>query len=247
MIRVLKIGGNQLDDSAFVLRIARAVKQMHDLPIIVHGGSKSIKILRRKLGIQARHLDDLSVNKFLPLEITMMALCGQLNPNLVAALISVGVDAQGFNGSDRGLIRAKPVLRTDGSIGRVGDVTSVRTDILRETLLANIVPVVAPVILGEDGRFFSADADKIAGAIGVAINADQIVFLTNVPGVLHENTLVEWITISQGQELIDNGVVTGGMAVKLNAALESVLAGVKQVVITDIQGLEQGTGTIVTL
>lgn len=244
MIRVLKIGGNQLDDPIFICGIAQAIKHMSDLPIVVHGGSKSIKALQRKLGIKSQSIDGQPMTVPSPLEIIMMVLCGQLNLKLVAALTNVGIEAQGFTGADRGLIRAKPVLRPDGSIGRVGEVTSVRTDILLNTLSANIVPVITPVLLGEDGRFFSNNADQIASIIGIAVKAEQIIFLTDVPGVLNRGTLVEHITPQQARELIVNGTVTGGMVVKLNAALDSILSGVQQAVITDLQGLVQGTGTV---
>jgi|SRR5579859_6191554 len=247
MTRVLKIGGNELDDPAYVAAVAQAVKRMNDLPIIVHGGGKSIKALTRKLGVEPQYLDGRRITDAATLDIIMMVLCGQLNVRLVGALINAGVEAQGFSGVDRGLLRGKAVLRPNGSLGRVGEITSVRADILRETLAAQVVPVIAPILLGEDGNFFNINADQAAGAIGAALGAEQVVFLTNVVGVLHNDALVERVTQVESQALIESSMVTGGMVVKLNAAIDALRAGAKQALITDLRGLEKGTGTIVSI
>src|SRR5579859_1901548 len=240
MTRVLKIGGNELDDPAYVAAVAQAVKRMNDLPIIVHGGSKSIKTLTRKLGVEPQYLDGRRITDAATLDIIMMVLCGQLNVRLVGALINAGVEAQGLSGVDRGLLRGKAVLRPNGSLGRVGEITSVRTDILKDTLAAHVVPVIAPILLGEDGSFFNINADKAAGAIGAALGAEQVVFLTNVAGVLHNEALVGRITQAEAQQLIQSGIATGGMAVKLSAAMDALRSGAKQALITDLRGLEQG-------
>lgn len=247
MTRVLKIGGNELDDPEFVLAVAQAVKRMSDLPIIVHGGGKAIKTLTRKLGIEPQYLDGRRVTDASTLEIIIMVLCGQMNVRLVAALINAGVEAQGFSGVDRGIIHAKPVLRPNGSLGHVGEITTVRTDILKDTLATNVVPVIAPVLLGEDGGVYNTNADKAAGAIGAAIEADQVIFLTNVAGVLNNGAVVDWVSQEEARDLIERGIVTGGMAIKLSAAMDALLAGTKQALITDLRGLEQGTGTVVSI
>lgn len=246
MIRVLKIGGNELDDPTFIAGVAQAVKQMTSPPIIVHGGGKSIKAFTRRLGIEAHYVDGRRVIDAPTLDIIMMVLCGQLNVRLVAALIHAGIDAQGFSGVDRGLIRATPVLHPNRSLGRVGEIRSVRADILQEILAARIIPVIAPILLGEDGGFFNINADTAAASIGAAMGAEQVVFLTNVAGVLNNNTLVEHLTQAEVSEFVASGIVTGGMAVKLNAALDALQAGVQQVMITDLLGLKQGVGTIVS-
>ena len=246
MTRVLKIGGNQLDDPAFIAGTAQIVAKMSELPVIVHGGGKGIKALQEKLGIVPQYVDGLRVTDAATLEIVMMVLCGQSNINIVAALIAAGVDAQGFNGADRGLLRGRPVLRPNGSLGRVGEVSKVRSEIIRDLLAAKIVPVIAPVLLGEDGGFFNANADKAAGAVAAAIGAEQVVFLTDVPGVLYDGARLDHVTRAQIEGLIRDGTITGGMAVKVNAALDALSAGVGAAVITNLDGLSRGTGTIVS-
>jgi acetylglutamate kinase len=251
MTRVLKIGGNQLDDPAFMLGMAQAVKRLiesrGEVPVIVHGGGKSIKALQEKIGLVPQYVGGMRVTDEATLEIVKMVLCGQANLDLVAVLVNAGVDAQSFNGASRGLLRGCKMTHSDGDLGRVGLVNSVRSDVIRESLAANVVPVIAPVTLAEDGGFYNVNADRAAGAVAAAIGADQVVFLTDVPGVLNDGVRMERITKAQVEGLIREKIAIGGMAVKLNAALDALLAGVNEAVITNLEGLERGTGTIVSV
>src|SRR5262249_56505177 len=104
MTRVLKIGGNQLDDSAFIAGTAQAVARMKETPVIVHGGGKGIRALQEKFGIGAKTIGGMRVTDDTTIELVKMAMCGQANVDLVAALTNVGIEAQGFNGADRGLL-----------------------------------------------------------------------------------------------------------------------------------------------
>ena len=248
---VLKIGGNQLDDPAFIAGMAQAVKKMvektSETPVIVHGGGKGIKSLQEKLGIQPHYIDGLRVTDAATLEIVMMVLCGQANLNLVAALMNAGVEAQGFNGADRGLLRGRPMPHPGGSLGRVGEIVAVREDVIRQALAAKVVPVIAPVLFGEDGGFFNANADRAAGAVAAALGAEQVMFLTDVPGVLQDGKQLEHITQMEAKALMSSGVIKGGMAVKVGAALDALSAGVKRATITNLEGLAQGIGTAVVM
>jgi acetylglutamate kinase len=181
------------------------------------------------------------------LELVKMVLCGQANLDLVAALIKAGVDAQGFNGADRGLLRGRAMTHPDGDLGRVGQVTSVRGEVIRDALAAKIVPVIAPVLLGEDGGFFNCNADRAAGAIAAAIGAEQVVFLTDVPGVLQDGTRLDHVTRGKIETLLHDGTIKGGMAVKVGAALDALSAGVAQAVITNLEGFANNTGTAVSV
>jgi acetylglutamate kinase len=246
MTRVLKIGGNQLDDPKFIADTAKLVTKLDELPVIVHGGGKGIKALQERLGIVPQYVDGLRVTDAETLEIVMMVLCGQANLKIVSALVCAGVEAQGFNGADRGLLRGRVVVRPNGSLGRVGEVSAVRSDIIRDALAAKVVPVIAPVLLADDGGFLNANADKAAGAVAAALGAKQVTFLTDVPGVLYDGALLDHVTQAQINGLIRDNIVTGGMAVKVTAALDALSAGVGQAVITNLDGLARGTGTVVT-
>jgi acetylglutamate kinase len=249
MIRVLKIGGNQLDDPAFIAGaaqiVARQVNDRGETPVIVHGGGKGIKTLQEKLGITAQYIDGLRVTDAPTLEIVKMVLCGAANLDLVAAFICAGVEAQGFNGADRGLLRGEKMAHSGGDLGRVGTITAVRADILRDLVSHKIVPVVAPVTLGTDGEFLNVNADRAAGAVAAAIGAEQVVFLTDVPGVLKDGALIPHLTQDEARNLIADGIAKSGMAVKITAALDALAAGVGAVRITNLDGLDNSTGTVI--
>jgi acetylglutamate kinase len=250
MVSLIKIGGNQLDDPTFVAGLAGAVRRMvtaDQVPVIVHGGGKAIKTLQEKFGVQPRYIGGLRVTDEQTILMVMMALGGQANMNLVAALTNAGVEAQGFTGADRGLLRSCPLIHSGGDLGRVGQIVAVRGALILETLAAKVVPVIAPVALAEDGGFHNVNADQAAGAIAAAIGAAQVTFLTDVPGVLQDGLRIDRLTRAQAQTLIGEGIARDGMAVKLNAALEALSAGVGQAMITNLDGLEHRIGTLVTV
>lgn len=245
MTNVLKIGGNQLDDPAFIAGAAKIVATMQEAPIIVHGGGKGIKTLQEKLGIVPQVVDGLRVTDAATLEIVVMVMCGQANLNIVSALIMAGVQAQGFNGADRWLLKGRKFPHPTADLQRVGQVEKVNIVLLKETLAAKVVPVIAPVLLGEDGGFYNSNADQTAGAIAAALDAEQVTFLTDVPGVLNDVKLIAQASRAEIEKLIADGVIKGGMVVKVNAALDALSAGVKKAMITNLDGLATGTGTLV--
>jgi len=251
MINVLKIGGNQLDEPQFITEMAKAVafsiSQGRGLPVIVHGGGKLIGTLQQKLGISPHTIGGMRVTDRDSLAIVMMVLIGQVNPTLVTALQLAGVEAEGLNGADRGLLRAIPMTHPDGDLGHVGTIQTVRADVIREVLDRGVVPVIAPVSVGADGSFFNVNADHAAGAIGAALKAERVTFLTNVPGVLADGHAIDRLTQADAHELIRLGVAAGGMAVKLEAAFSALSAGVPGAMITDLSGLLDERGTLVTL
>src|SRR5260370_36571885 len=131
--------------------MAQAVKHMSELPVIVHGGGKSIKALQEKLGIEAHYIGGLRVTDAATLTLVKMVLCGQTNVDIVAALTNAGVEAQGFNGADRGLLRGVAVKHPHGDLGRVGEIVTVRRDVIKTALAERIVAVIAPVTLVVEG------------------------------------------------------------------------------------------------
>ena len=121
-----------------------------------------------------------------------------------------------------------------------------RAEVIHDLLKRRIVPVIAPVSVGVDGSFFNVNADHAAGAIAAALGADRVIFLTNVPGVLADGHAIERLTQADAHELIRLGVAAGGMAVKLEAAFSALEAGVPGATITDLEGLVDGKGTLIT-
>jgi len=241
---VLKIGGNEIDDPAFVGELARVVAALRPTPVLVHGGGKEIGVLQQALGGEPRFVAGLRVTDATALRAAEMVLCGSVSTRLVAALLAAGADAQGLSGVDRSLIRVEKTEHPEGDLGRVGRPVAVRAAVLRGLLEAQVVPVIAPISLGPDGAY-NVNADEAAGAIAAALGDAEVVFVTNVPGVLAGGAVVPQLSRSQVAELIDDGTISGGMIPKVQAALTALQAGVRAARITNLAGLGNRSGTII--
>ncbi|HMP42449.1 MAG TPA: acetylglutamate kinase [Roseiflexaceae bacterium] len=235
---VLKVGGNELDDPAFVAAFAAAVALLRPVPVLVHGGGKEIGIIQKALGGEPRFVAGLRVTDAEALQAAEMVLCGSVSTRLVAALQAAGAEAQGLSGVDRGLIRVEQWQHPDGDLGRVGRPIAVRGALLRNLLAEGVVPVVAPISLGPEGSY-NVNADEAAGAIAAAIAADEVLFVTNVPGVLVNGSVAPLVSRAEVEALIDNGTISGGMIPKVRAALTALDAGVRAARITNLAGVGQ--------
>ena len=172
----------------------------------------------------------------------MMVFSGLANKRLVAALISAGADAIGLSGVDGGLIR---VERISDALGFVGKPVHVRAGLLRAQLAAGLVPVLNPICLGQtDGEIYNVNADHVAGAVAISLNAALLTFVTNVSGVLNAaKDVLPALTREQADALIADGTIHGGMIPKVRTALDVLKSGVPRVRICDLAGLMAG-GTI---
>lgn len=244
MAQVIKVGGNEIDQPGFLAELAGIVAGLTEPTVIVHGGGKEITQLQEKFGIQARYVDGLRISDEASLELVKMVLCGAVNTRIVEILVRHKVEAQGLSGLDRGLARARKMQHPTEDMQRVGEVVSVRGDILTAMLDQGITPVIAPICSGDDGAF-NVNADQVAGAVALAIRAERVVFLTNVPGVLNDGALIETLDTQRIQDWIAQGIISGGMIPKVRTALETVQNGVPQARITNLDGLRSGTGTTV--
>ncbi len=242
---VLKVGGNEIDDPNFLTAFAQAIAGMNETPVIVHGGGKEIADLQLKFGLTPRFVEGLRVTDEQSLAIAEMILSGRVNKRIVATLVHAGVDALGLSGVDRGLVRVEKMQHPGGDLGRVGKVVSVRGEVLQELVAQNIVPVVSPISLGEDGAY-NVNADSVACAIAAALNADAVVFVTNVAGVQQDSQVISTLTPHHVETLIKSQVIKGGMIPKVRAALEAVAGGAKAARITNLEGLMNGGGTLIT-
>ncbi len=245
MTQVIKVGGNELDDPAFVEGLVHAVKVLVEPPLLVHGGGKEIRSLQERLGLAPQYVDGLRVTDVESLAVVQMVLAGRVNKRLVAALTAAGVDAFGMSGVDRGAIKAEKLEHPAGDLGWVGRVVSVRAEVFRRLLDDGIMPVLSPICWGADGSMFNVNADHVALAVARALVAETLVFVSNVSGVLTDGQLIERVTPAQAEALIAEGIIAGGMVPKVRSALEAVSGGVAAVRITNLQGLAQGAGTTV--
>jgi acetylglutamate kinase len=137
------------------------------------------------------------------------------------------------------------VERLNASLGFVGKPVRVNTDLLNHLLNHSSIPIIAPICVGVDGEMYNVNADHVAGAVAAAMNADMLTFVTNVPAVLDKNkSPVAHLSMSQVEQWIDDGTISGGMIPKVRTCLEALQAGVSKVRITNLEGVADNTGTL---
>ena len=234
MMKVIKLGGSLLEDSA---RRAQALQTIADAwsageqIVLVHGGGKHIDALLSRLGIAKKTHAGLRITDDETLPIVVGVLAGVVNKMLVAELSQLGVNAAGISGADSKTLSADRYPKTDGvDLGNVGQVTSSDPTLLEALLLQGILPVVSSVAISESGGLLNVNADSAASAIAIAVRAKSLVFITDVAGLLDASgSVVETITPKKAKLLVKTEVVSGGMKPKLEAALQAMQAGVASV------------------
>ena len=268
---VIKYGGHAMVDPELAKGFARDVvllKQFGINPVVVHGGGPQIANQLERLGIQSEFKAGLRVTDGDTMDVVEMVLSGSINKAIVRAINGAGGRAVGLSGSDAGLIRARKVSRTvkneDSAIeqavdlGFVGEPVGVDPSVLTamSSSDAALIPVVAPVGVGEDGARYNINADTAAGAVAEALGASRLLLLTDVAGVLDaKKQLIRELKVSDVPGLIETGVAAGGMIPKLETAAEAVQKGVGAAVILDGRAphallvelfTEHGSGTLVS-
>jgi len=244
-IIVLKIGGNEIDDEAFLAGLVEALGALRRVarPVLVHGGGKEIAQLQKALGLEPRFVEGLRVTDEASLRVAEMVLSGAVNKRLVGRLIAGGIPALGLSGVDGGLLRARKMEHPAGDLGWVGEVTAVDASLVHLLLERGLVPVISPISLGLDGRTYNINADQAAVALAKALGAGSLAFVTNVPGVLAEGRVMPRLSVAEAEDWVAQGVISGGMVPKVRAALSVVAAGVPEARIVDLAGLRTGGGT----
>lgn len=245
---VVKVGGHELDDPAFVTGLAEAVGALRAAGravVVVHGGGRAIAALQAQLELPVRTVDGRRVTDDAALDVVEMVLSGLVNKRLVAAFVGAGIDALGLSGVDRGLLRCRPLAHPTADLGRVGLVEAVRRPVLDGLLAEGVVPVVSPVSLGPDGRSWNVNADDAAAALAAALGAARLVLVSNVPGVRLADGVADRLDAADVEAAIDGGAIAGGMVPKVQAALAAVMAGVGEARIVDLAGLASGGGTAI--
>lgn len=234
---VIKYGGSAMGDKKLSENFAKDVillKQVGINPVIVHGGGPQISSMLEKLKIQSSFIDGLRVTDAATVEIVEMVLCGSINKQIVSQINACGGVAMGISGKDANLISARKLRRTkkdpDSNIeqildlGFVGEPTFVNPESLAIFAESNIIPVIAPIGVGENGETYNINADSAAGAIASALAAQKLIMLTDVPGVLDKNgKLISKLTVSEAKKFIKNGTISGGMIPKVETCLDAIL------------------------
>ena len=203
--------------------------------VVVHGGGPEITAMLDKVGKQSRFVDGLRYTDQETMEIVQQVLCGQVNKDLVAVLNRLGGRAVGLCGLDGALLQAR---RLDEKYGLVGEVTKVDAAPAADALSAGYIPVVATVALGTDGESaYNVNADTAAARLAVALEAEKLLLLTDVRGLLRdpadESTLIPELQLSSVPALAREGVISGGMLPKVDCCVDAVRSGVKSATILD--------------
>ena len=247
-IHVIKIGGSQIDDRDFLADMVETIRQVQKRgvrPVIVHGGGNEIARLHDEMGVPFDVVQGLRVTSDQSMRLVKMALGGIANLRLVRWLVNGGIQAIGLNGIDLGLIRVEKLTIEGMDLGRVGRVDAVHVERLLPLLAQEIVPVISPISLGYDGLSYNVNADHVAEALAVALNAAHLVFITNVPGVSIADRTMRVLPAEQVEDLIFGQFITGGMIPKVRAAASAVQHGIPSAIITDLEHYAQGEGTYI--
>lgn len=237
---VVKYGGNALagasDDDALAL-FAEDVVLMRLVglkPVVVHGGGPQISDLMNRLGKTAEFRNGLRVTDSETVDIARMVLIGQVNPQIVAAMNVHGTYAVGVSGEDAGLIRA---VARDPELGFVGDVAGVNPAILERLLDDEFIPVVATIGTDEHGQAYNINADTVAGAIAEALDAEKLVYLTDIEGLRRKvddpSSLIRQTSPDELDALMADGTIAGGMIPKVESCVHAVRNGVRRAHVLD--------------
>jgi acetylglutamate kinase len=236
---VVKYGGAAMIDCELKQKIMQDIVLMKYVgmhPIIVHGGGPEINTMLSRLNIKSQFVNGLRVTDQATMEIVEMVLGGKVNKEIVAGINANGGNAIGISGKDGGLITAEPIDES-GQMGFTGRVVKVNPDIIDTVIEKGYIPVIAPIGIGTDQQTYNINADHVASAIAVALKADKLVLLTDVPGLLRDpaddDSLISILRLSEVQGLIEEGVIAGGMLPKVECCTNSVRGGVGRTHIID--------------
>ncbi|MEP1471295.1 MAG: acetylglutamate kinase [Halieaceae bacterium] len=266
---VVKFGGNAMVDQELHESFARDVVLMKLVgmnPVVVHGGGPQIGSLLEKLNIHTEFVDGMRVTDEQTMDVVEMVLGGSVNKEIVASINRSGGKAIGVTGKDGQLIRARKLQVTRNSpgvtaseiidIGHVGEVDQIDTQVLDLITGSDFIPVIAPIGTGEDGSTYNINADLVAGKIAQVMQAEKLMLLTNVSGLLDKSgEILTGLTTEQVDGLIADGTISGGMLPKIGCALDAVKSGVASAHIIDGRVphavllevfTDEGIGTLIT-
>ncbi|MGM8871962.1 acetylglutamate kinase [Psychrobacter sp. 2Y5] len=243
---VVKYGGNAMTDPELESSFARDIVLLKTVglhPVVVHGGGPQVDTLLKELGRKSERIDGMRVTDKSTMDIVEMVLGGGVNKSIVSLINKHGGRAIGLTGKDANLIKAKKMLmqktndagiETPIDLGYVGDVVSVNKDVINMLISSNFIPVIAPLGVDDNGDTYNINADLVAGKVAEFLQAEKLMLLTNIKGVLgRDGKVVTGLTPKKVDAMIEDGTISGGMIPKIQCALDAVRSGVKSAVIVD--------------
>ncbi len=227
---VVKYGGNAMTEPALAQQFAADIVLLASVgirPVVVHGGGPQIGDLMARLGKVPEFRDGLRVTDAETLDIARMVLVGKVNREIVASINLHAPLAVGLSGEDGAMIVAEA---RDPALGFVGDVASVNPAMIERLLAEGLIPVLSTIGSDESGQAYNINADTVASAVAVALRAEKVLYLTDVPGILRDlddpASLIRRTSVAELRSLVEDGVLTGGMIPKVQACLRAVESGV---------------------
>lgn len=245
-IIVIKYGGNAMVNDELKYSVMQDILMMKSvgmIPIVVHGGGPFISEMLDNLSIDSHFVNGFRATSEEAMKVAEMVLSGSVNNDIVRTFNHMGGNAIGLSGLDDHLLTVtKKEMPTEANqqpvdLGYVGEIDSVNVSLLNHLIDADYVPIISSVGMGPDGHSYNINADQVASAVAVSLNASKLIFLTNTPGLLADssdpNSLISRLSISESYDLIEQGVITEGMIPKINCCLEAITSGVSKAHIID--------------
>lgn len=262
---VIKYGGNAMVEEHLKQGFARDVvllKLVGMNPVIIHGGGPQIDDMLKRVGKQGEFIQGMRVTDAETMNVVEMVLGGSVNKDIVSLINRHGGKAVGLTGKDGAFIRARKMLMADRetagkwiNIGQVGEIESIDPALIALLDTQDFIPVIAPIGVGSEGEAYNINADLVAGKLAEILQAEKLILLSNIPGVLDKDgKLLTGLTAQRVDELFADGTISGGMLPKIGSALDAVKNGVKSCHIIDgrvehallLEILtDQGVGTLI--
>jgi acetylglutamate kinase len=241
---VIKYGGNAMTEPALQAAFAQDVVMLQLVgirPVIVHGGGPQIEAALKRLGLRGEFIQGMRVTDAPTMQAVEWVLSGEVQQQIVGLINQAGGKAVGLSGRDGGLLQAEKLAMPDPAhpgafidLGQVGDVVSVDTAIVRRLQDAGCIPVISPVGVGANNESYNINADVVAARMATALQAEKLLMLTNISGVLDgAGKLMTRLSAAQIDAMVADGTISGGMIPKISGALEAAKAGVQAVHIVD--------------
>jgi acetylglutamate kinase len=234
MRTIIKFAGALLEDEAIVRDLARQVvalaQEGHEI-LVVHGGGRLFTATLQRMGIESKFTNGLRITDRETRDVAVMVFAGLLNKRLAAAITAEGQPAVGISAADAACFTAEPMVHNEvtGGLGFVGYLTGLNTEFVESLWRENLLPVTPCLGLGADNELYNINADHMAAACAEYLAADQLIYLTDVPGVLDGEKVLSTITCEEVERLVQCHVVSGGMVLKLEAAKRAIEGHVREV------------------
>lgn len=243
----------------FKVSFARDIVLLQSLgmyPVVVHGGGPEVTEATKQYGLESKFIDGLRITDISSLKISEMVLSGTINKEIVANINAQDGIGVGMSGKDGRLILAAKMEHPEADLGYVGEIVRINPELILTLIEKGYIPVISPIGMGKDGNTYNINADTVASHMAVALKAQKVIFMTDVKGIMRNDELIDHATRNEVLELIEEGVISGGMVPKVRGMLHALENGVERVhiicgmdhhaVISELF-TDKGTGTMLTI